>query len=60
MQEMMREKLTVSQNAKKLKKIIPCLMWNSKFIAISTRSYGWALSWARWIQLTPSHFTKDN
>jgi len=40
------EKLTVSQNAKKKKKIkkIFCLMWNSKFFAISARSYDWALS----------------
>jgi hypothetical protein len=31
------------------------LLWKPKFIAVFTRARHWSLSWAKWIQSTPSH-----
>jgi hypothetical protein len=45
------EKLIVTQLVKKF----PTFYATQRFITVFTRAYHWSLSWARWIQSTPSH-----
>jgi hypothetical protein len=45
------EKLTVTQLVKKF----PALYGTRRFITVFTTAGHWSLSWARWIQCTPTH-----